>query len=139
VDRTLPLFLEHRFFFHANNILQLSMYHWMTYIQYIQANSSFYPYRVSDMYIRVITNYRTPNNLTKGKSKFIIIYTDKISQYKREGKSLVRNTVWIETTVCLYVLYICHPVIHRELQNVVCMKKKSMFKKKGEGPVHKYL
>ena len=50
----------------------------------------------------------------------------------------VRNPVWIETTVCLYLLYICHPVIHRELQNVVYMKKKSMFKKKGEGPVHKY-
>jgi hypothetical protein len=33
VDRILPLFLEHRFFFHVNNILQLSMYHWMTYIQ----------------------------------------------------------------------------------------------------------
>jgi hypothetical protein len=31
------------------------------------------------------------------------------------------------------------PVIHRELQNVVYMKKKLMFKKKGEGPVHKYL
>ena len=28
-----PLFLEHRFFFHVCNILQLSMYHWMTYIQ----------------------------------------------------------------------------------------------------------
>jgi hypothetical protein len=39
----------------------------------------------------------------------------------------------------LYLLYICHPVIHRELQNVVYMKKKSMFKKKGEGAVHKYL
>jgi hypothetical protein len=37
----------------------------------------------------------------------------------------VRNPVWIETTVCLYLLYICHPVIHRELQNVVYMKKKS--------------
>jgi hypothetical protein len=24
-----PLFLEHRFFFHVNNILQLSMYHWI--------------------------------------------------------------------------------------------------------------
>ena len=45
----------------------------------------------------------------------------------------VRNPVWIETTVCLYVLYICHPVIRRELQNVVYMKKKSMFKKKGGG------
>ena len=29
---------------------------------------------------RVITNYRTPSNLTKGKSKLISIYTDKISQ-----------------------------------------------------------
>ena len=45
----------------------------------------------------------------------------------------VRNPVWIETTVCLYLLYICPPVIHRELQNVVYMKKKSMFKKKGGG------
>jgi hypothetical protein len=51
----------------------------------------------------------------------------------------VRNPVWIETTVCLYLLYICHPVIHRELQNVVYMNKKSMFKKKGEVPVQKYL
>jgi hypothetical protein len=43
--------------------------------------------------------------------------------------------VWIETTVCLYLLYIhvCHPVIHRELQNVVYMEKKSMFKKKVGG------
>jgi hypothetical protein len=30
--------------------------------------------------IRVITKYRTPNNLTKGKSKLISISTDKISQ-----------------------------------------------------------
>ena len=28
-----PFFFEHRFFFHINNILQLSMYHCMTYIQ----------------------------------------------------------------------------------------------------------
>jgi hypothetical protein len=34
---------------HINNILQLSMYHCMTYIQEIQSNSSFYPCRVSDM------------------------------------------------------------------------------------------
>ena len=34
-----------------------------------------------------------------------------------------------DTIVCLYLLYICHPVIHRELQH----KKKSMFKKKGGG------
>jgi hypothetical protein len=27
--------------------------------------------------IRVITNYRTPNNLAKGKSKLIVIQTDK--------------------------------------------------------------
>jgi hypothetical protein len=33
LDRNLPFFLEHRFFVHINNILQLSMYHWMTYIQ----------------------------------------------------------------------------------------------------------
>jgi hypothetical protein len=39
-------------FFHINNILQLSMYHCMTYIQYIQSNSSFYPFRVSDMIYR---------------------------------------------------------------------------------------
>jgi hypothetical protein len=45
----------------------------------------------------------------------------------------VRNQVWIETTVCLYLLYICHPVIHRELQNVVYIEKKSMFKKKEGG------
>ena len=44
-----PFFLNIDFFSHANNILQLSMYHWMTYIQQIQLNSSFYPYRVSDM------------------------------------------------------------------------------------------
>jgi len=30
----------------------------------------------------------------------------------------------------LYLLYICHTVIHRKLQNVVYMKKKSMLKKK---------
>jgi hypothetical protein len=28
-----PFFFEHRFFFHINNILQLSMYHCMTFIQ----------------------------------------------------------------------------------------------------------
>ena len=39
-------------FFHINNILQLSMYHCMTYIQEIQSNSSFYPCRVSDMIYR---------------------------------------------------------------------------------------
>ena len=32
------------------------------------------------MPIRVITNYRTPSNLTKGKSKLISILTNKISQ-----------------------------------------------------------
>ena len=32
-------FFEHRFVFHINNILQLSMYHCMTYIQYIQTNT----------------------------------------------------------------------------------------------------
>jgi hypothetical protein len=30
----------------------------------------------------------------------------------------------------LYLLYICHTVIHRKLQNDVYMKKKSMFIKK---------
>ena len=43
----------------------------------------------------------------------------------------VRNPVWIETTVCLYLLYICHPVIYRELQNVVYMKKKIDVQEKG--------
>ena len=49
--------------------------------------------------------------------------------------------VWIETTVCLYLLYIhvCHPVIHRELQNVVYMEKYQCSRKRWEGPVHKYL
>ena len=49
----------------------------------------------------------------------------------------VRNPAWIETTVCLYLLYICHTVIHRKLQNVVYMKKKidviKKKKKKKEG------
>jgi hypothetical protein len=30
--------------------------------------------------ITLLDNYRTPNNLTKGKSKVVSIYTDKISQ-----------------------------------------------------------
>ena len=47
----------------------------------------------------------------------------------------VRNLAWIETTVWLYLLYICHTVIHRKLQNVVYMNKKSMFKKKREGNI----
>jgi hypothetical protein len=58
----------------------------------------------------------------------------------------VRNPLWIETTVWLYLLYICHTVIHRKLQNVVYMKIKSMLKKRGGAirgtigyPVHKYL
>ena len=34
----------------------------------------------------------------------------------------VRNPVWIETTVWLFLLYICHTVIHKKLQNVVYMK-----------------
>ena len=51
----------------------------------------------------------------------------------------VRNPVWIETTVCLYLQYICHPVIHRELQNVVYMEKNRCSRKRREGPVHKYL
>jgi hypothetical protein len=33
----------------------------------------------------------------------------------------VRNLVWIETTVWLFLLYICHTVIHRKLQNVEYM------------------
>ena len=37
-------------------------------------------YTIRTGQIRVITNYRTPNNLTKGKSKLIIIQTDKISE-----------------------------------------------------------
>ena len=44
----------------------------------------------------------------------------------------VRNPVWIETTLWLYI---CHPVIHRKLQNVVYMKKKIDVKKKGGGGV----
>ena len=41
----------------------------------------------------------------------------------------------MDRNYCLlvFIVYICHPVIHRELQNVVYMKKKSMFKKKGGG------
>ena len=35
----------------------------------------------------------------------------------------VRNPIWIETTVRLFLLYICHTVIHRKLKNVVYMKK----------------
>jgi hypothetical protein len=31
----------------------------------------------------------------------------------------------------LYLLYICYPVIHRELQNVVYMKKKIDVQEKG--------
>ena len=42
----------------------------------------------------------------------------------------VRNPAWIETTVCLYLLYICHTVIRRQLQNVVYMKKNRCSKKK---------
>jgi hypothetical protein len=34
----------------------------------------------SSVSIRLITNYRTPNNLQKGKSKLLITQTDKISQ-----------------------------------------------------------
>ena len=41
-------------------------------------------------------------------------------------KKYVRNAVWIETTVWLFLLY-----IHRKLQNVVYMKKKSTLKKNG--------
>ena len=45
-----------------------------------------------------------------------------------------QNPVWIETTVWLFLLYKCHTVIHRRLQNVVYMKKKkSMLKKRGKG------
>ena len=43
----------------------------------------------------------------------------------------VRNPVWIETTVCLYLLYICHTVIYRKLQIVVYMKKKIDVQEKG--------
>ena len=50
-----------------------------------------------------------------------------------------QKPVWIEATVCLYLLYICHLVIHRELQIVVYMKKNRCSRKRGEGPVHKYL
>ena len=45
----------------------------------------------------------------------------------------IRNPIWIETTVWLFLLYICHTVIHRKLQNVAYMKKKSMLKKGGMG------
>ena len=55
--------------------------------------------------IRVITNYRTPNNLTKGKSKPITIQTDKISQQpenceNRNDSDLVQaflNKWWVES------------------------------------------
>jgi hypothetical protein len=47
--------------------------------------------------------------------------------------SYVRNPVWIETTVWLFLLYICHTVIHRKLQNVVYMKKKIDVKKRWDG------
>ena len=41
-----------------------------------------------------------------------------------------RNPAWIKTIVWLYLLYICHTVIHRKLQNVVYMKKSRCTKKK---------
>jgi hypothetical protein len=43
--------------------------------------------------IRVITKLRTPNNLTKGKSKLISIQTDKISQ-QPENCDNVMTLTW---------------------------------------------
>ena len=45
----------------------------------------------------------------------------------------VRNPAWIETTVWLYLLYICHTVIHRKLQNVVYTARTARFSKKSLG------
>ena len=43
------------------------------------------------------------------------------------------------TSIFFHVSTILHPVIHRELQNVIYMNKNRCSRKRGEGPVHKYL
>ena len=67
-------------FFHINNILQLSMYHCMTYIQ---SNSNFYPCRVSD--------------IIEGKSLFFVYIGVPVAQglgasEKKKNKKILYNT-----------------------------------------------
>ena len=46
----------------------------------------------------------------------------------------------MDRNYCLivFIVYICHTVIHRKFKNVVYMKKKSMFKKRGRGNQRHY-
>jgi hypothetical protein len=57
-------FFEHRFFFHVHNILQLSMYHWMTYIQ-----SGTYKVRNEIETKRNQRNETTPTNAKRNQLK----------------------------------------------------------------------
>ena len=57
------------------------------------------------------------NNILQLSMYHCIVFIVDMSYY------YVRKPAWIETTVWLYLLYICHTVIHRKLQNVVYMKK----------------
>ena len=47
--------------------------------------------------------------------------------------------VHVNNILQLSIYVSLNPVIHRELQNVVYMKKNRCSRKRGEGPVHKYL
>ena len=55
-----------------------------------------------------------------------------MSQRKTLSKPYACQKPSMDRNCCLivFLLYICHTVIHRELQNVVYMKKKLMLKKK---------
>jgi hypothetical protein len=61
----------------------------------------------------------------------------KMSQRKTLSKPYACQKPSMDRNCCLivFLLYICHTVIHRKLQNVVYMKKKLMLKKKqSEAP-----
>ena len=98
VDSTLydfssPSFFLTSIFFHVHNILQLSMYHWMTYTciynKYNQ-NSSFYPCRVSDIYIALIYICQKPG---MDRNYCLIVYMSSSSNNKTLNARLLARVI----------------------------------------------
>jgi hypothetical protein len=57
-----------------------------------QPGKATYSISMQHDYNKELLYYRTPNNLTKGKSKLIIIQTDKISQQPKTVKTVMTLT-----------------------------------------------
>jgi hypothetical protein len=92
-----PLFLEHRFFFHVNNILQLSMYHW------IQCNIlQLSMYHWIQWYIE---------------SCKMLFTWKKISMFQEKGGGgPVHNYLWL-WVICIFSS--CHKILLYKVENIL--------------------